>query len=313
MSHPIVINYAYHLDNIRIAKKMSVAKLCEDICDPRLYRRYRTGEKTLTHLKIIEFCEKLGLSPSDFYYSATENDRYELSKINKLYQMIYKKDYSSYETQLASIRASHVISVHNRRFLELVVIKADIFRKKIASSEAWKALAELIHYPDCLKSEQYDFIEIAALQALAEIEIVSGDSPALNRLIQILAHEEWFYLSSESRQILPSIYANVSLLLARLKRFEESKEVSKNGIAHYLAHADMQSLSLMRYIQSYSLLMGKEMPSAEMEAIRCMMSAINSERDRDIAMYQASLIKDLGFDPLDALPTYKQALTTKKD
>jgi hypothetical protein len=226
--------------------------------------------------------------------------------------MIYRKDYTMYETQLASIRASHLISVHNRRFLELCVIMADLFRKKRTGSDAWKALANLISYPDCLKSEQYDFIEIAALQVLAEIEIVSGTSAALDRLIQILAHEEWFYLSSESRQILPSIYANVSLLLARLKRFEESKEVSKNGIAHYLAHADLQSLSLMRYVQTYALLMGQEMPKAEMEAIRCLMSAIVSERSRDIALYQKTLIKDFGFDPMDAIPTYKQTLTNSE-
>ena len=76
----IVQNYAYHLDNLRRKYNITVDEFCDGICNSRLYRRYLSGERTLTHLKIISFCERLGISPSDFYYSASERDRYELKK-----------------------------------------------------------------------------------------------------------------------------------------------------------------------------------------------------------------------------------------
>lgn len=308
MSHPIIINYAYHLDNIRIAKKMSVAKLCEDICDPRLYRRYRTGEKTLTHLKIIEFCQKLGISPSDFYYTASESDRYELTKINHLYVAIYNRDQETYQKELETIKKTHLISIHNQRYLELCVIRADYLWGKMTGSQAMKELSSLIDYPNCLPNEVFDFIEISALQLIEEIEVKAGIDKALNRIQEILSREEMFYLSSESRQILPSIYANVSLDLAKLKRYEESKRVAEKGIKYYLNHADLQTLTFMHYVVAYAHLMEGKRPLAETDAIKSLMSAILSDRAFDTAMFKRTLTKDFGFDPLDAIPTYKDVL-----
>lgn len=308
MSHPIVINYAYHLDNIRISKKMSVAKLCEDICDPRLYRRYRTGEKTLTHLKIIEFCEKLGISASDFYYTASENDRYELTKINKLYLCIYNHDFTEYQKQLEAIKKSHIISVHNQRYLSLCTIRADYLLKKATPIQTMDKLSELIDYPNCLNSEVYDFIELSALLNIEEIELKTGETKALLRLMDILNHEELFYLSSESRQIIPSIYANVSLDLAKVKRYPESEAVAAKGIRYYLTHVDTQTLTVMRYIVAYAKLMEGKRSEAEVEGIKCLMNAVVSDRNFDIEQYRKVLTKDFRFDLFDAIPTYKNIL-----
>ena len=85
--------YAIHLDNLRRKHKITVSKLCENIVDPRNYRRYISGERTLTNSKIEEFCVCLNLSITDFYYSASEQDKYEFAIINDLYKLIQKKDY----------------------------------------------------------------------------------------------------------------------------------------------------------------------------------------------------------------------------
>jgi hypothetical protein len=304
----IVLNYAYHLDNLRIASKMTVDKLCEGICDTRMYRRYKTGEKTLTHLKIIEFCEKLDISPSDFYYSASEKDRYELLKIKKLYLILGSKNLTEFANTLKTINEERIINRQNEKFLQYCILRADYMTKKIGPSEAYQSFSNIINYPDCIKKRIFDFLEIACLSAIAEIEVEQPKMIALDKLITILKDPELIYVSSESRHVLPQIFANTSLYLARLSRFEDSRALSSEGIDYSIMHSDFGSLTLLRYSKTYSLLQLGLVKDAELEAIKCLSNAISRENRYELKMYHNALIKDFKYDPLDLIPTYKQII-----
>jgi len=88
-----------------------------------------SGERNITHQRIFQFCEKLKLSPSDFYYTASKRDRYELQKIYNLYQMIYTHDYSRFTEELSKINRKKLISKQNEKFLEYCISKSSVVHK----------------------------------------------------------------------------------------------------------------------------------------------------------------------------------------
>ncbi|KFZ27344.1 MAG: hypothetical protein KQ78_00394 [Candidatus Izimaplasma bacterium HR2] len=308
----IVQNYAYHLDNLRRKYKITVDDLCGDICDSRLYRRYLSGERTLTHLKIIEFCEKLGISPSDFYYSASEKDRYELRKIKELYKTIVSRDFTNFQKIHKSINKDMLISIQNERFLDFCILKAEYINKATNSKNTLDKASLVADYPNCIKKSAFDFVDLISLQLIAQIEVEFKKEIALNKLIQILNNKDMIYISSESSNILPSIYANVSLFLSRLNKYEDSNSVSDSGIKYSILHSDFGSLSHLRYVKALSLLKLGYVQEAEIEAIKCLSNAISKENPYELEMFHRELISDFKKDPLELIPKYKKQILYKK-
>ena len=77
------LRYIYHLDSIRIKKKVTVEKMCNGICSDRQYRKYLSGINNISDQKIMDFCNNLSISPRDFYYSLNEKDLYEYQEIRE--------------------------------------------------------------------------------------------------------------------------------------------------------------------------------------------------------------------------------------
>lgn len=90
----------YHVDNLRRKKKMTVEELCFGICSDRQYRRLLSGEQNISDFKIDQFCNMLGISIKDFYYSASEKDKFEYRRIAILYTNLNNSDFEQYLSNL---------------------------------------------------------------------------------------------------------------------------------------------------------------------------------------------------------------------
>ena len=191
-------NYAYHLDNLRREHGFTIERFCADIVNPRNYSRYLSGERTITTDKINLFCNRLKISQSDFYYSANERDRYELKKINHLYKMIEKHEYKQFLEVLESIKEERFINIQNERYLSYCVQKYYFDLGKISNEQIMSELCSISNYPNCLNKHAFDFVDLISLQLIAEIEIKTKKTSALNKLTSILEDHDLIYISSDT-------------------------------------------------------------------------------------------------------------------
>ncbi|MBN2605271.1 MAG: hypothetical protein JXR62_05520 [Bacilli bacterium] len=298
----------YHLDNLRMKSKVPVSKLCEGICTERQYRRYLSGENHLPDSKIFQFCEKLRISPSDFYYSFNEKDRYEYKKIVDLYNMINKNELSEFNTKLMKISKRNLISTQNERFLTYCIEKFNFINKNSTPNMIMDKLSILADYPACINKSAFDFVDLISIQQIAEIEVGFKNERALNLLLKIMKSDDMMYISSESRHILPSIYANTSLLLGRLNKYNDSLEISSEGIKYSILHSNFGSLTHLRYIRSLSLLKLELRVEAEIEAMKCICNAISRESKSDLKIFFDVLKKDFGENPVNYFRKYLESL-----
>jgi hypothetical protein len=304
--------YAIHLDNLRQNQNITVEEFCFDIVDPRTFRRYKTGEKTLTHLKVIEFCKKLKISPTDFYFSARESDNYDFQQVNSLYLLASARSYEEFKIKSSKINKKDIDDIQVHRYLDFCHCKVDYELGKSNEEETINKLKEIVDFPDCLKYNAFDFVSLVCIQLIAEIEVKFKKEDALNKLIDLLKNPNLIYTSSETNTILPSIYSNVSILLLRLKKFDIALKISHKGIEYSIKHSNFNGLAHLYYaFSNASLNLGKR-PEAELNAILCLTTALSKKNFYEIEMFTRVLTNELGIDPIALFDKYKEKLYNNK-
>lgn len=297
--------YMYHLDNLRRSRKFTVESFCEGICSDRQYRRLLSGDQNISDQKIYEFCNKLGISTKDFYYSANEKDRYEYSKVVRLYTYLQKNDLQMFFQEFKKVKEERLVNNQNKRFLNYCLIKYQHMSNKISDRQCVEELSVVCNYPKNKVFESFDFVDIISIALIAEIEVKHNKEEALSLLSRILSSGQLIYISSESRHILPNVYATVSILLSRLKKYEEAFQLSKSGVRYSINQSNFSTLTHLYYVQFYtSLKMGK-IKQAEHFAVKSLANSISRGDKTEYDTTVQLIKKNLGIDPLSLFRTYE--------
>ncbi len=300
--------YMYHLDNLRRGRKITVASFCDGICSDRHYRRLLSGEQNITNNKINDFCNKLGISTKDFYYSANEKDNYEYSKIMKLYLHLCKNDLDEFRNELKNIKRERLISNQNKRFLEYCLVRYQYMLKKLSDRHCLEQLSLICNYPINKTYASFDFVDIISLVIIAEIEVKAEKLEALNLLRKILTSKSLVYISSESRHILPSIYGTVSILLSRLEKYEKASSVANSGIKYSIRHSNFSTLTHLYYVMCYTSFKMNKIARAEQYAAKSIANAISRGNKLEYKMTYRLIEKNLKVDPLSLFNYYREHL-----
>lgn len=304
----ITRNYIELIDELRREYKLKVEDFCDGICNPRTYRRMLSGERAITHERIFQFCEKLKLSPSDFYYTSSNRDRFELQKILELYKMIFTHDYSQFFESISKINRKRLFSNQNEKFLDYCELKAKYVHHLSRDNEVLNSLYSIANYPDCLNKKTFDFVDLNILMLIAEIQIKYDEFSSLDKLIEILNNKLNIITRSDTSRMFPTIYSNVSLFLSRLNRHPEVIDISTKGIEYSIEFNLMSSLAHLHYLKSHSLLLIGNKMESEIEACKCISSAIAKNNKEEIRVFIKELEFDHGISPFDLLKRHSDEI-----
>jgi len=298
----------YHLDNLRRNKKIKVETFCEGICSDRQYRRLLSGEQHISPQKLVDFCNKLGISLHDFYYSANEKDKYEYSKIVKIYQMLTARNFTDFRIESKKISKDRLVSDQNKRFYTFCILKYQYLTKEIPNQECATELAKLCNYPACLEFKTFDFVDIVSLEIIAAIEVENKKTDALDLLSKILNTSDMIYISSESRHILPNIYGAVAILFSRLQLHDTALRVANSGINYSILQSNSSTLTYLYYVKFYTLLQMGQIRNAQIEAVKALSNAISRGKKTEFDMVVNELSKELKTDPFTLFMFHKDNL-----
>jgi hypothetical protein len=298
------IRYIYHLDNIRVKKNLTVVQVCDGICSDRQYRKYLTGENNISDQRIMEFCDNLGISSRDFYYSLNEKDVFELNKIKKVYYAIGNKQYKTAEDLLFKIRNSFMTN-QNERFFYYCEIRLKYESKQLNKNDTLLAASKYVNYPECESYNVFDFVDILYILLISQIEIDTDIIRGIKILIKILTNNDFIYLSSENRNIIPPIFSTVTIMLGKLKMFERCIEIADKGIEFCTKYDYYKSLTRLYYSKAIAYQMIKDDKNAEFNAVLCLTNVISLNNRSDIKYFYNLLKKDFKIDPFSLIQEYK--------
>jgi len=306
-----ITNYAIFLDELRLKHHISLEDFCDGICEPRSFRRYTSGERNIPHDKISLFCNRVGLSLDEFYYSLFQHDKKEYIRIHELYVLIQKKKFEDFYKAAKKLNIKYIVSVFHRKFYQFCMIKADFETKKLTPQHAKDNFAALINYPKCISNNAFNFIDILCLSVIANIEVRNHEYTALKRLEEILTNTSLQYMNSESDKLMPSVYANVSLLYYLDKDYIGSLKIAEKGIMFSIESKDFGQLHYLHYMAAYNHFVLGNRKMCNIEAIQCLYAAILTQDEDTISFFHKMLIDDLGYDVLDDAKKYKDTLLKK--
>lgn len=293
--------YIYHLDDIRQKKNMTVAELCDGVCSERQYRKYLSGTNNISDARITEFCDVLGISTRDFYYSINTADIYEYKKVENIYNLILEKKYEEANEKMSEFKDRDQMTTQNAKYLAYCEARYRFELKIDYVDETHKTLSELINYPACSNNTVFDIVDVISLITISKIETKAGKDDAMNVLIHILTTDGLLYLSADTRQVIPTIYSSVGLSLGRMKRYEECLKVSKEGLEYCNLYNFSKSKTWLYYFVALASKHLGLTSEVEKNAVYCMCNVISTQRERDIKTFYNLLLKDFNKDPFQMI------------
>ena len=116
-------------------------------------------------------------------------------------------------------------------------------------------------------------------------------------LIRILNDQNILYLSAENKNILPSIYSSVSIMLGKLKKYQECRRVVDKGVEYCIKYSLNKSLSRLYYSRAIAYKKLDFIEKAEFNAALCFSNVLSRNKIKETNYFFKLLSKDFKQDP----------------
>ena len=226
----------------------------------RQLRRYESGEGEINLWTFLQFCEILGMPTEEwwiFYFNTEEDKHYRMSK--QIKRLVRDEDYKAAEELLAVFEKSPLSTALNvQQFIIETKVKIN---PSLPPQEAIETLTKAIQMSnskfDESKVAEYrlTYNEINILISLAGKYSKMGDLDRAIALTKaIIAGREASNTTEEDRgHVFPALMSNLSTMLGKAGRYEESLEVSEQGIKICRKYGRLNHISVLLYNTACSL------------------------------------------------------------
>lgn len=292
---------SYHIDELRRQSSMKIPDFCDDICSERQYSRYMNGSNLMPQDKLIAFCDKLGLSPHEFYHSYYSHDSEDYKLSSTLFYSLVRKDYKNVQEQIDLLFDHQFINNQAEELFNYCLIRYQHETRSITRYYALDKYSGIIDYPNCLEKKLFNMIDIVCLLSIAFIEYDTKKYNSLEFLTNLLLQGGLIYISSNTKDVLPSIYAAVSRLYGMLKDNEKELEISNKGIEYSLSINNNAALEQLYYYNSLAHYRLGSKDKAFDSARNCLITIL-SKKNYGYFEYMIDLMhKDFNIDPYTLL------------
>lgn len=281
--------YFHTLDELRKDNDLAVEDFCNDICSIRMYWRYLNGSNLCPPKKFTDFLIKLRMTYNEFYYFFYAKSHSEQEKINILYTSIIYGDAETSFKLIDEIDNINLSTYESEQFYDLCKILYEVEFSDYSNSGKIEKYSTFINYPNIIKKEHVGFIELCVLSRIAIYESELKIITSANYLYSLFKAKS-FYLSSNSRYVIPALMVTISKIFGNLDNLEKSYEIANQGIKYSIRVFDSNALSSLYYISALcEYKMGMRNKFSD-NLIKCLATLISNNDTKNLNKYK-NLIK----------------------
>lgn len=226
------LKYMYAIDELREEQGITQADFSDGICNVRQYRRYLSGDSEVPQAKISQFCEKLGIRASDFYYKINAIDLTENNDMFRANELLNHGKFDDCKKIIDEYKDFTFMTIMGKRHYEFLLVEYGRKKGSIHKDSAYEKYKSMLHYDTIQKRKNYDFVDMNILMTIIEIEYDKDIDTGIDVLRNILQTREFIYVSSNTRSVLPTIYSEVLRYLSKKDRLEEVLELADEAISY---------------------------------------------------------------------------------
>ncbi len=287
--------YTNHLDYLRKTSNIRTEDFIENICSPRQWRRYISGENLIPQDRFKSFCNKLGITPNEFevsYYNSTNSKRLA---VNEIEQLIFKKKYDEARKLTEYYLTQDFEDTTTHDLVKYYKVIIDYLDGKEPDHYILEKLADIINYPECLSHKYHTYIDFLTINRIAEIETKQKKTTALMFIYKILQDRKSLFLSYSSRMYLPYFFQSCSKSLWLLNDVEKSFEITQEGIKYCLKTSDNSTLAYLYYVESYILDTYSRKDEAYESARKCIATCYSRNEIDQVDFYNGLFLEEQGY------------------
>jgi len=297
------LSYIYHLDGIRIKKKIKISSLCEGICSDRQYRKYLTGTNNISDKRILEFCNKLKISAKDFYSTLHTKESTLNTELSDFYTNIADGEYLKAKKFIDA--KNKITSVQSKRLYNYCKVRFDYETGILPLEYTLNLLKKEINYQELENITAFDFIDILSLEYIANLEIKLDIDKSLNLITKILNSDTTIFLTTKNMYFLAPLYSNTAIMLGKIGRFNECIEICDRGIEFCLEREVSRSLTRLYYCKAIALKKIGQLEDAEYFGLLCLSNSISLQNKNETNTFYKILCKDFNEDFFNKIDIHK--------
>ncbi len=306
------IRLSHHLDTIRKQKKMTTDTLCENICSPRQYRRYLSGDSLLQHDRIFQFCDKMGITIQDFYTSFNKTNNFIYNKLHDVYVTIYNyKAYDNAIKMLDEINMPNSTNVKNIKYYQFVKLSLDYFTHKISQATLIDACKSYINTYQLITVKRVDFVDTLYVKCLLDYTRHDYPNIAADLMYRFITPSEEIEFTGISNESMQPFYANLAQFYYVQEQYEKSNTLLDIALKKSIRLRISDSLPWLYY---FKMLYSKKMHldgDITMYALKCLASCIATFPSR-YEEFSSFIAKDLNINIETILPQHEALLADCK-
>lgn len=246
--------FALFIDGIRIERGLSRIDLIDEVVSLSQYKRYLRGVAPIPNNVVIELADRLKYNITDLYSLYTKKYSKEDSQLREVYSIIQKYDYERAYLFLQDINDELLVSSFYKLFYDYMVIFTQHKLGRVSEIHVLSLYSDLIDYPNCMKNDSFNFVEISILNQIITISSGIGNYEAANLMFDKLTSNSFNYSSSNDATVLPALYYTLARVNFKQDNFERTNEVCELGIKTAIQYEILSGLPHLFFLNARALL-----------------------------------------------------------
>ena len=282
------------LDSIRKKKNISMNDFVFDVVSLRQYKRYLYGTSEMPYKIFMDLSNKLNVDPMQILLEIEKSKVKQLNKLDTLFQLVTSQNMKSAMELAKEIENEGIIDTSNNIYFEITKLMIEFNQDQAPNHYYANKCANLIDYPNILKADSLNPIELFSLTILLNFVSTDEKNTIIKKVSQVINSNTFTFLNKNNR-IMIYMYVKLAKEYGILKEFDEVIKICNKAIK-FLENIDSHfNLDYFYYYLSL-VYRNKEDHEKAHDYVRQLYYVLKVKNNPNkLKHFDALILKDFGF------------------
>ncbi|AIO19546.1 hypothetical protein KQ51_01670 [Candidatus Izimaplasma bacterium HR1] len=286
-------DFGLFIDGLRLDRNISREDLIDGIISLSQYKRYLRGATSIPNSVLLLLADRLKLSISSLHHVFETKQNKQLQKLTNIYTLIRQLRYQDAYNKAVILRDDVFISTYNKSFFDFCFVCIQHNLQMVSDIHALELYSIMVDYPNCVKNETYNWIEINILMEIVKVSSIMDNYEPSIHMYQIITSSQFKYISSGDSLFIPTVLSTLAPILGRQQKFEEVVNIAKEGIEYCKKYQTSGALATLYLTKSFALKDLSRLDEAKESGKKALMQVYIEDNPAKFSQFKDLLINRL--------------------
>ncbi len=289
-------DFGLFIDGLRLDRNMSREELVDGIVSLSQYKRYLRGATSIPNTILVQLADRLKFSITGLHNMYEVKQDTQKKKIIAIYSHIQASKFKEAYELAQKLRDEVFISDYNKLFFDYCFIYAQHNLEMVSDVHALGMYSELVNYPNCVKNETFNWVEINILMEIVRVSSLIENYLPSQHMYEIITSPTFKFISAGHINFIPSVFSTLTPVLGQQDKNEEVLRLANEGIAYCRKHQISSSLASLYMSKTIALSSLERVDEAKVSGKKALMQYYIDDNKRNYEYYKKLLRESIELD-----------------